>query len=502
MKRAPNQAATKDQGNIKNVNFVGKAPVDEFCPNASNLQVSVKFGQVWSKTLNQSNVNHNNNKFYIIQLLESKSTPKEYFTFFRWGRVGKPGQNKFMRYQDRMHEAIAEFEDKLHSKTVDGGYIELSIVYDDDKEAKGVSLDQQMNNAISTSKLDKRVADLVRLLFDIKLMKQTMKSIGFDVDKMPLGKLSQNDLDNGYKILNQLTTELENKRPKSSVISDLNNQFYTQIPHDVGFKNMQAMVIKTKEAIKEKLDLLDTLANMKITNNLMGSSAQDAGDSTNVLDTHYDSLKNKICPVDKDSRTWSIVSDFIDKGACPTHSWYKLELLDLFEIEREGEAGNYDDSAGNRMMLWHGSRLTNFVGILSQGLRIAPPEAPCTGYMFGKGVYFADMVTKSANYCHHNLSDDIGMLLICEVALGQTNDLLHAKHDANKLPAGKHSTKGLGSMAPIEKNFKQLDGASVPMGPAVKNSVRGSLMFNEYIVYDTNQIKMKYLVKVKFNSPN
>ena len=43
-------------------------------------------------------------------------------------------------------------------------------------------------------------------------------------------------------------------------------------------------------------------------------------------------------------------------------------------------------------------------------MRIAPPEAPVTGYMFGKvllinlyyykkGVYFADMVSKSANYC-------------------------------------------------------------------------------------------------------
>lgn len=34
------------------------------------------------------------------------------------------------------------------------------------------------------------------------------------------------------------------------------------------------------------------------------------------------------------------------------------------------------------------------VGILSKGLLIAPPEAPVTGYMFGKGLYFADMVTK------------------------------------------------------------------------------------------------------------
>ncbi len=35
----------------------------------------------------------------------------------------------------------------------------------------------------------------------------------------------------------------------------------------------------------------------------------------------------------------------------------------------------------SRTLLWHGSRLTNWVGILSQGLRIAPPEAPITGYM-------------------------------------------------------------------------------------------------------------------------
>lgn len=54
---------------------------------------------------------------------------------------------------------------------------------------------------------------------------------------------------------------------------------------------------------------------------------------------------------------------------------------------------------GNRQLLFHGSRLSNWAGILGSGLRIAPPEAPATGYMFGKGVYFADMSSKSANYC-------------------------------------------------------------------------------------------------------
>eukprot|EP00667_Euglena_gracilis_P029709 EG_transcript_39729 len=75
-----------------------------------------------------------------------------------------------------------------------------------------------------------------------------------------------------------------------------------------------------------------------------------------------------------------------------------------------------------------GSRLTNFMGILSQGLRIAPPEAPATGYMFGKGVYFADMVTKSANYCHANKKDNVALMLLADVALGTPLLLKGAKY--------------------------------------------------------------------------
>lgn len=64
------------------------------------------------------------------------------------------------------------------------------------------------------------------------------------------------------------------------------------------------------------------------------------------------------------------------------------------------------------MLLWHGSRITNFVGILSQGLRIAPPEAPVSGYLFGKGIYLADMAEKSINYCRSHGSEKALILLI------------------------------------------------------------------------------------------
>ncbi len=79
---------------------------------------------------------------------------------------------------------------------------------------------------------------------------------------------------------------------------------------------------------------------------------------------------------------------------------------------RPNEQTNYNTKIGNNMLLWHGSRLSNFVGILSQGLRIAPPEAPVSGYLFGKGIYLADMAEKSINYCRSHGSDTALILLI------------------------------------------------------------------------------------------
>ncbi len=63
-----------------------------------------------------------------------------------------------------------------------------------------------------------------------------------------------------------------------------------------------------------------------------------------------------------------------------------------------------------------------------------------TGYMFGKGVYFADMSSKSANYCFPTREASQGCMLLCEVALGNMNDCYSA--DASKLAKGFDSRKG------------------------------------------------------------
>ena len=92
----------------------------------------------------------------------------------------------------------------------------------------------------------------------------------------------------------------------------------------------------------------------------------------------------------------------------------KLKLLDVYEVDKASEKERFKSSK-NRMLLWHGSRITNWAGILSEGLRIAPPEAPVTGYMFGKGCYFSDCSSKSANYCYTTSNKNIGVLSLSEV---------------------------------------------------------------------------------------
>lgn len=61
--------------------------------------------------------------------------------------------------------------------------------------------------------------------------------------------------------------------------------------------------------------------------------------------------------------------------------------------------------------------------------------------MFGKGVYFADASSKSANYCYPSLGQ-AGYLALSEVALGEINPKFISDSDAHKLPAGKSSVKG------------------------------------------------------------
>lgn len=89
--------------------------------------------------------------------------------------------------------AIAEFNSKLRDKTQKGDYKEIEIKYDDgdDEKLKDKKADDKKvgKPKTGTSKMDPRVQKLINLIFDTQVINNTMKEIGYDPNKMPLGKL-------------------------------------------------------------------------------------------------------------------------------------------------------------------------------------------------------------------------------------------------------------------------------------------------------------------------
>jgi poly [ADP-ribose] polymerase 2/3/4 len=205
--------------------------------------------------------------------------------------------------------------------------------------------------------------------------------------------------------------------------------------------------------------MLDTLSDMEVANSIMKTTtgkARDA-DSVNLLDKRFQDLgMEEMAPLEPDSTEYRELSNYLIGSSGHTHG-LRYQLQDIFRIERKGEHKRFETSKfaklkdKDRRLLWHGSRTTNFGGILSQGLRIAPPEAPVNGYAFGKGVYLADVSSKSANYCRPGMSGNVGILLLCEVELSSPMYEIPTGNSNAQQEAEKHnciSTKGVGRTVP------------------------------------------------------
>lgn len=452
--------------------------------------------KTYDQTLNQSNLVFNNNKFYILQVLQKDNDANSFYFWTRWGRVGVPGQNALAGPMGQ-DKAISMFEKKLDDKTSKGEYTKIEISYDDEEEktavvvkkpSKTIKISAKVNLTKSMSIMDHRLQNLINLIFDMKMMNNQMKEIGYDAKKMPLGKLAKSTIQQGYAVLNDMAEALKKKSAKSELES-LSSKFYSLIPHDFGFQKMSNFILDSQEKVKAKLDMLQSLSDMQVATKLLD---QGASPEESILDANYRKLECKLHPVDPKSKEYKIIEQFItdSKGS------YKIQLIDVFTVDRKGEKERFNKEVGNRILLWHGSGIGNFVGILSQGLRIAPPEAPVSGYRFGKGIYFADMIEKSAGYCRAYNSE--ACALLGDVACGNFNLKYGSDCNAHILPKGTHSTLGVGNMGPPKETWDNIEKElQVPLGKPQNIKGGPGWGHNEYIVYDVSQVKLKFLIKMK-----
>ncbi|KAJ5085253.1 hypothetical protein N7532_010024 [Penicillium argentinense] len=557
------EGLTKKQKDPQKANFkTVVVPVDgegewnmPCATSASDVSVFIDEDRlIWDATLSRTEVGANNNKFYRLQILLLQDRGNiTYNIWNRWGRVGEKGQCKMMG-DGTLKTALAAFNKKFKEKTglnwVDrqdspkaSKYTFLQRDYEGNEEVK-VKEEPREKKPPAESALSKPLQDLMAFLFNQDHFINAMAEMKYDAKKLPLGNLSQKNLDDGFSVLKDLSELIQDPTLSKTrygvsfnkATETLTNRFLTIIPHD--FQRQRPPIIDTELKIKAEVDLLEALTEMDVANKIYTDSLDS--DQVNALDRQFKGLGMKeMTQLDHNSYEFRELSNYLKTSRGDTHgniyyrvrqcvmnfgaearvsAWYMIyshknmfQVIDIFRIERDGEEERFSSSQfakiqnSNRRLLWHGSRSTNFAGILSQGLRIAPPEAPVNGYMFGKGVYLADTSTKSANYTCHRMSGGMGLLLLCDAELGEPMlELVHADSNAETAVrnAGKIATLGRGMKIPggwkdagcISDTLKGVKMPDAVCGMAEDHT--GGLIYNEYIVYDVKQIRQRYLFYV------
>ena len=370
-----------------------------------------------------------------LRQFEKKFKDKSGLAWSQRGEKPKPGKYAFV---ERSYDAESDEEEE-------------------EEEAAGAAAKEKKGPPKST--LEPAVQELMQLIFNQEYFNNTMAHLNYDAKKLPLGKLSKATITRGFEVLKDLAAVIDDNNAAqaygksfAAVVEDLSNAYYSVIPH--AFGRNRPPVIRDLDGLKREIELLESLSDMKDAQLIMKVDKIDSDIAQ--VDRQFKGLgMREMTPLDPAGAEFGNLETYLQESRGATHG-HKYSVESIFRIEREGEYQRFDDSSfgkmgQNRRLLWHGSRSSNFGGILSQGLRIAPPEAPVSGYMFGKGIYLADMASKSANYCCSHMSNGVALLLLCEAELGSPMlELVHSSYNAGEdaKEKGMVATWGKGRTGP------------------------------------------------------
>lgn len=467
-------------------------------------------GQViWTCTLNQTNIKSNNNKFYIMQLIQESSS-KHYYIFTRYGRVGYEGNNSL---KECINQESAESFFKRQFKNKTGNVWDPINNNKNFKRISGkyylcIIEDPKMTIKENIKKIDKKpinikpeVLDLIKLLSNKKQLNQTIRTLNIDTKRMPLGKISKSQLDTARDILNDIDKNLVNYNKDK--LEDLSSYFYTLIPYSCGMS--VPPIINNKKFIGELMNLLQDLSQIQITGQIIKNIN---GDSNDELAEIYNKLDCKIVAMDpiKHKKHWDLLETYVKRTHCPTHN-FNPKILNIYQIQHSKQNNRYysylesnPELKKNKMLLFHGSKLGNWLGILNKSLLLFPSNVMITGKMFGNGLYFASQSSKSMNYMGCHRSQPIGFLMLCEVALGNQFKCNNSHYitDYNHLPKDTHSTWGMGKTTTDSNQYvRNKNGVVIPCGKLIDSNISGSLLYDEFIVYKEEQIRPAFLIKIK-----
>lgn len=85
---------------------------------------------------------------------------------------------------------------------------------------------------------------------------------------------------------------------------------------------MSSHILDTEQKVKAKLEMLESLAEIKVATTLINEGKKD--DMINKIDANYAKLKRDISPVDKNSTQFKTINDYLQTTHGRHHTSYSL----------------------------------------------------------------------------------------------------------------------------------------------------------------------------------
>ncbi|XP_075795591.1 protein mono-ADP-ribosyltransferase PARP3 isoform X2 [Pelodiscus sinensis] len=488
-----------------------KAKIDSACQLSNDTAAQIH--EDYDCMLNQTDIGNNNNKFYMIQLIEQGGT---YSCWNRWGRVGEPGQSKLSRFPS-LEAAKKDFEKKFREKTKNswaerenfvaqpGKYTLIEVergAEDGEVTVKVDSVDggRRLTQRTLPCTLDKATQELVSLLFSNDMFREAMQTMNIDVKKMPLGKLSKQQIARGFEALEAIEAVLREQARPGKRLEELSSRFYTIVPHSFG--RARPPPIDTPDTLQAKKDMLLVLADIELAQSLQAQKKEEeeeeeVEDVPHPLDRDYGLLKCQLSLLDPASEEFQVIQTYVEKTR---QKHQKVQILNIWKVKREGEGERFraHDHLENRRLLWHGTNVAVVAAILKSGLRIMPHA----GGRVGRGLYFASENGKSISYVSCT-SQRVGIMFLTEVALGKEHRITRDDSSLRKPPPGHDSVVARGRTEPDPACDRELtvEGRKVvvPQGEPVPVATYQDSYFSqsEYLIYQESQCQLRYLLQLR-----
>ena len=474
---------------------------------------------VQKAVLQVTDIKSNHNKYYALELhaAEGAKVPKPCRLFTHYGRTddletNPDGGQKECRYFGTLTEAQAAYQSIYREKTHPRkGYREVSLASSriGSPKARGTSageIDARTLAKLEQGKQDKAgagvggtpapappprpalhpgVADLVRYLYAeatsalVTTVAATITARGIET---PLGILTVGQVEKGEAILSQIY-KLANGKDGSGggktkdELADLSGEFYTVIPHRIGRSraDVAAAVINDLDAVARIQETLQLMKDMLQVNG-------DAGAGGNVLydaqiDAQYQSLNCDLKWLEKGTEAYNQIESYVLNSRVDGRS---IKVQNICALRRGGgEWDQFTAHVDNHRLLFHGSRVQNWVGILSRGI-LLPKLAVKLGVRrtdagwLGNGIYFGDAACTSCAYTSPGRAPRKTRLMgVARVALGKMKDYTKITYGLTAPPVGYDSCHGVRGTGTRRSEFSD----------------------DEYTIYNPAQHRLEYLVE-------